>query len=144
VFKKILVPTDGSSLATEAALRAVHLAKSSGASLMILYVQGPYPYTSVIEVVPLGLDDYMAAGRAEGLRAVDRIAAAAKEQGVAYEHLIVESGQVADAIVEAARSAGADLIAMGSHGRSGVARLMLGSVAAKVLALSSTPVLIFK
>jgi nucleotide-binding universal stress UspA family protein len=144
VFKKILIPTDGSNLATEAAMRAVHLAKTCGASVMILYVQGLYPFVSVVEVVPVGFDDYMAAGRAEGTRAIERIAAAAKEQGVSSEHLIVESGQIADAIVEAAGSAGADLIAMGSHGRSGMAKLMLGSVASKVLALSSTPVLIFR
>src|SRR5262245_54476599 len=140
MFKKILIPTDGSDLATAAALRAVHLAKSSGASVMVVYVQGLYPYTGVIEGVSVGVADYMA----EGMRAIERIGAGAKEQGLAIEHLLVESGQVAESIVEAARTTGADLIAMASHGRSGLAKLMLGSVAAKVLALSHTPVLIFK
>src|SRR5262245_47842907 len=82
VFTKILIPTDGSDLATAGAMRALHLAKSSGASLLILYVQSLYPYTGIIETVSVGVDEFMAAGRADGMRATERIAAAAKEQGV--------------------------------------------------------------
>jgi nucleotide-binding universal stress UspA family protein len=144
VFKKILVPTDGSELATQAALRVVPLAKVSGASLMVLYVQGVYPYRGVGDSVAAGIQAYVAAGLAEGQQAIERIASVAKAEGVAIEHLVIENDQVADGIVEAAQNGGADLIAMGSHGRSGLAKLMLGSVAAKVLALSSIPVLIFK
>ena len=144
MFKKILVPTDGSELATQAALRVVPLAKMSGASLMVLYVQGVYPYRGVGDAVASGMQAYVAAGLAEGQRAIESIASVAKAEGVAIEQLVTENDQVADGIVEAAQSAGADLIAMGSHGRSGLAKLMLGSVAAKVLTLSPIPVLIFK
>jgi nucleotide-binding universal stress UspA family protein len=144
VFKKILVPTDASELATNAALRAVPLAKMSGATLTILYVRGVYPYSGVGDAVSSGVQAYVAAGLAEGQEAVERIAAVANAEGVPIERLVVENDQVAQGIVDAAASAGADLIAMGSHGRSGLAKLMLGSVAAKVLALSSIPVLIFK
>lgn len=144
MFKKILVPTDGSELATQAALRTVPLAKISGASLMVLYVQGMYPYSGVGDAVASGMQAYVAAGLAEGQQAVERIASVAKAEGVAMDHLVIENPQVANGIVEAAQNAGADLIAMGSHGRSGLAKLMLGSVAAKVLALSPIPVLIFK
>jgi nucleotide-binding universal stress UspA family protein len=144
MFKKILVPTDGSDLATQAAVRAVPLAKMAGASLMVVYVQGVYPYTGVGEANAAASQAFVAAGRAEGLRAVQRIAEVAKAQGIPFESLVVESDQVANGIVEAAQQSQAELIAMGSHGRSGMAKVMLGSVAAKVLALSPIPVLIFK
>ena len=144
MFKKILVPTDGSDLATQAAVRAVPLAKMAGASLLVVHVQSVYPYTGVGEVDTAASQAYVAAGSAEGLRAVERIADVAKSQGVPYESLVVESDQVASGIVDAAQQWKAELIAMGSHGRSGLAKLMLGSVAAKVLALSPIPVLIFK
>jgi len=144
MFKKILVPTDGSELAAQAALRAVTLAKMSGASLMVLYVQGVYPYTGLGDGTAFGMQAYVTAGLAQGQQAIERIASAAKAEGVVIEQLVIENDQVANGIVEAAQTAGADLIAMGSHGRSGLAKLMLGSVAAKVLALSPVPVLIFK
>ena len=144
MFKKILVPTDGSELATQAALRTVPLAKLSGASLMVLYVQGMYPYSGIDDAVASGMQAYVAAGLVEGRQAVERIASVAKAEGVAIDNLVIENPQVASGIVKAAQDAGADLIAMGSHGRSGLAKLMLGSVAAEVLALSPIPVLIFK
>jgi nucleotide-binding universal stress UspA family protein len=144
VYQKFLVPTDGSDLATEAALRALPLAKLTGASVTALFVQEAYPYSRIGEVNTAGVQAYMAAGHAEGLRAVERIADVAKAQGVAIETLVVESDQVAKGIVDAAQRIGADLIAMGSNGRSGLAKLVLGSVAAKVLALSPIPVLILK
>lgn len=144
MFTKILVPTDGSELATAAALRVVPMARQAGARLVVVFVQDVYPYRGVGQVEPTGLQAYVSAGQAEGERAVGRIVEAAKAEGVVVETLVIQSDQVADGIVEAARSSGADLIAMGSHGRGGLARLMLGSVAAKVLVLSPLPVLIFK
>jgi len=144
MFKKILVPTDGSELSTAAALRAVPLAKLASASLTIVFVQDTYPYTGIGEANSAGLQAYMAAARAEGLNAIERIAASAKAEGVAIDTVVVENHQAAKGIVDAAQESGADLIMMGSHGRSGIAKLVLGSVAAKVLALSPVPVLIVK
>ena len=144
MFKKILVPTDGSELSTEAALRAVPLAKLASAKLTVLFVQDTYPYTGIGEANSAGLQAYMAAARAQGLSAVERIAEAAKAEGVEIETLVVEDHQTAKGIVDAAQASGADLIMMGSHGRSGIAKLVLGSVAAKVLALSPIPVLVVK
>lgn|SRR3990167_7522986 len=144
MFKKILVPTDGSELSTEAALRAVPLAKLASAKLTVLFVQDTYPYTGIGEANSAGLQAYMAAARAQGLSAVERIAEAAKAEGVEIETVVVEDHQTAKGIVDAAQASGADLIMMGSHGRSGIAKLVLGSVAAKVLALSPIPVLVVK
>ena len=85
----------------------------------------------------------MAAAQAEG-RGIERITDAANAAGVAIDTRVVEDHLTARAIVNAAESCGADLTVMGSRGRSGVAKLVLGSVAAKVLAQSPVPVLIFK
>jgi nucleotide-binding universal stress UspA family protein len=92
----------------------------------------------------VGLQDYLAGAQTEGRQAAERIAEAAKQAGLASEILMVENAKASHGIVEAASQCGADLIAMGSHGRSGLAKVVLGSVAAEVLAQSSVPVLIFK
>jgi nucleotide-binding universal stress UspA family protein len=144
MFRKILVSTDGSELSVKGALRAIPLAKMAGASLTAVFVQDTYPYTGIGEANVAGLQAYMAAAQAEGQAAIERIGAAAKAEGVAIESIVVEHHQAAQGIVDAAQSCGADLIVMGSHGRSGLARMVLGSVAAKVLALSPIPVLIVK
>lgn len=144
MFKKILVPTDGSELSTDAALRAVPLAKMASAKLTVLFVQDTYPYTGIGEANSAGLQAYMAAARAQGLSSVERIAEAARAEEVDIETVVVEDHQTAKGIVDAAQASGADLIMMGSHGRSGIAKLVLGSVAAKVLAISPIPVLVVK
>jgi nucleotide-binding universal stress UspA family protein len=144
VFKKILAATDGSDLSIEAALRAVPLAKLAGASLTVLFVQDTYPYAGIGEANAAGLQAYMASARESGLRAADRVGQAARDEGVAFDIQVVENHQAAAGIVDAAQAAGADLIVMGSHGRGGLARLVLGSVAAKVLVLSTVPVLVIK
>lgn len=144
MFSKIVVPTDGSDVSVAGALRAVPLAKLASASITVVYVQDVYPYTGIGQSNAAGLQDYMAAARAQGAQAIDRISDAARAAGVPIETLIVEDTQAARGIVNAAKSCAADLIVMGSHGRSGVAKLVLGSVAAKVLVLSPVPVLIVK
>jgi nucleotide-binding universal stress UspA family protein len=144
MFKKLLVPIDGSDLSIAAAVRGVALAKMAGASMTVVFVQDTYPYTGIGEANSAGLQAYMAAAQAEGSRGIERVTDAANVAGVPIETSVVENRQTATAIVNAADSLGADLIVMGSHGRSGVAKLVLGSVAAKVLAQSPVPVLIFK
>ena len=144
MFRQLLVPTDGSDLSIAGALRAVPLAKMAGASMTVLFVQDTYPYTGIGEANSAGLQAYMAAARAQGTQAIERIGDAAKAQGVPIDTLVVENHQAAKGIVDAAHICGADLIVMGSHGRSGLAKMVLGSVAAKVLALSPVPVLIIK
>ena len=144
MFRKLLVPTDGSDISIVGALRAVPLAKMAGASITVVFVQDTYPYTGIGEANAAGVQAYMAAARAEGTSAIGRISDAAAAQGVAIDSLVVEDHQAAKGIVDAAQSCGADLIVMGSHGRSGLVKMVLGSVAAKVLALSPVPVLIIK
>lgn len=144
MFRRVLLPTDGSDVSIAAADAAIAIAKLADAPLSVVYVLEPYPFTGIGSARREGFDDYMAASRQTAARAFERIVQAAAAQGVRCEALIVENAQAAVGIVEAAESTGASLIAMGSHGRSGVAKLVLGSVATKVLQLSPVPVLIVK
>ncbi len=144
MFSRVLLPTDGSDVSIAATDAAIAMAKMANAPLHAVYVVEPYPFTGIGSSRPAGFDDYMAASRETGVVAFKRIVKAAVAQGVQCETLIVEHPQAAAGIVEAARSIGANLIVMGSHGRSGVAKLVLGSVAIKVLQLSPVPVLIVK
>jgi nucleotide-binding universal stress UspA family protein len=144
MFRNILVPTDGSDLSITAALRAIPLARLAGAGMTAVFIQDTYPYTGVGEANAAGLQAFMAAARQHGLAAIQRIRDAAAQAGVAVESLVIEDHQAARGIVDAARSCDADLIVMGSHGRSGLAKLMLGSIATQVLALSPVPVMVIK
>lgn len=144
MFRKILVPTDGSDVSLVGALRALPLAKLASARIAIVNVQDAYAFAGIGETNTAGRQRDMAEQRAQATAAIERISQAANEAGVAFETVMAEDDQPARGIVAAARSCGADLIVMSSHGRTGVAKLVLGSVAAKVLALSEVPVLIVK
>lgn len=144
MFDKILMPTDGSDLSLAAAARAVELARLAAAPLLLVHVLEPYPYTGIGAASMAGLQEYLAKGHQEAAAAFDRVRELAEGSGVVIESAVLEGGSPAEQIVEAARSSGADQIVMASHGRTGVVRLVLGSVAGQVLELSKVPVLIVK
>lgn len=142
MFQRILLATDGSAASDHAAQIAVGLAKAHGARLTAAYVVDPYPYLGIGEANPLGFQAYMSAALQHASEAHNKVAALCEQAGVKYEARLVEDAAAAAGIVESARQTGADLVVVGSHGRTGVARLMLGSVAAKVVAESPVPVLV--
>ena len=143
MFKHILLATDGSEASVRAVQIAVGMAREQGARLTALYVVDPYPYLGVGEANPMGFQAYMSAAlehAAQAHAAVITVADAAPKVDVQLRR--VEDVAAAKGITESARELGADLIVMGSHGRSGLQRLMLGSVAAKVVAQAEIPVLV--
>ena len=144
MFKHILLATDGSAASAHAAQMAVGLARTHGSKLTAVYVADPYPYMGVGEVNPVGFQAYMAAAQEHAAQAHAQVETLCTQGGapVALQVRLVEDVAAASGIVQTALSEGADLILMGSHGRSGIARLMLGSVATKVVAESSVPVLV--
>jgi nucleotide-binding universal stress UspA family protein len=144
MFDKILLPTDGSDVALAAAERAVALARLAGAALHVVFVLEPYPFVGIGATNSAGVQEYLADSHRHATEALARVSALAQVPGVTLTSETVESSSPAEQIVEAARRCGADLIVMGSHGRSGVARVLLGSVAGKVLMLSPVPVMIVK
>lgn len=142
MFRHILLATDGSAASEHAATLAVKLARKHDARLTALYVVDPYPYLGVGEANPLGLQAYLSAGLQHAAQAHARVAALNKDKTVDL-HTRVEQDVAAPAgIVQAARETGADLVVVGSHGRTGIARMVLGSVAARVVSESPVPVLV--
>jgi nucleotide-binding universal stress UspA family protein len=144
MFKHILLATDGSPASDRAVVMAVELARTHAAKLTAVYAVDPYPYVGLGEVNPMGFQAYMSAAQDHAAAAHAKVAAQCAAGGapVALELRLLEDSAPANGIVEAAKTEGADLIVVGSHGRTGIARLMLGSVAAKVIAESTVPVLV--
>lgn len=144
MFKNILVATDGSSASAHAAQLAVSLARTHGAKLTAVYVVDPYPYIGVGELNPMGYQAYAAAAQQQASEAHALVEKLCTEGGapVNLQARLVEDVAAAAGIVQTAEVEGADLIVVGSHGRSGIARLMLGSVSNKVVAESKVPVLV--
>jgi nucleotide-binding universal stress UspA family protein len=144
MFRKVLLPTDGSDTSIAAADRAVGLARVCGAPLHVVFVQEPYPFAGIGSASSAGLQEYQAMARQAATQAFERIGAVAAAAGVGVTSEVSEAAEPAQAIVDAASASGADVIVMGSHGRTGLARLLLGSVAHKVLSLSPVAVMVVR
>ena len=144
MFKKILVPSDGSDLAHKAAEFAADLAKVHGAEVIGVYVIDPFPYIGIGDASAVGLQAYLAEAKAAAGQSLDDIRQACEARGVAFAGDTIERNVTYEGILETASAEGCDLIVMGSHGRQGVKALILGSVAQKVLTHAHIPVLIVK
>jgi nucleotide-binding universal stress UspA family protein len=144
MFKKILVPTDGSSQAAHAAKTAAQLAKSQGAQIVGVYVIDPFPYIGIGDASAVGLQAYLAEAKSAAGQALDALGKACAAEGVAFAGDTIERNVVYEGILETASAEGCDLIVMGSHGHRGIKALILGSVAQKVLTHATVPVLIVK
>lgn len=144
MFKKILVPSDGSELAHKAADVAADLAKVHGAEIIGVYVIDPFPYIGIGDASAVGLQAYLSEAKVAANRSLEVLAESCKQRGVAFAGDTIERSVVYEGITETAKVEGCDLIVMGSHGRKGVEALFLGSVAQKVLTHAAVPVLIVK
>jgi nucleotide-binding universal stress UspA family protein len=146
MFKRILFATDGSPASDHAAEMAVSMARLHGASLTALYVVDPYPYLGIGEANPMGFEAYMNSAREHATLALSRLATLGdrEQPALALNQRIVEDVAAVEGILRTAADERCDLIMVGSHGRTGLSRLMLGSVASKVVAQSSIPVLVVR
>lgn len=143
MFQHIVIATDGSSASEHAAQLAVSMARTHHAKLTAVYVVDPYPYIGVNEINPMGFQSYMTAAQDQASLAHAHVEQLCKQgEPVEFDVRLVEDVGAASGIVQIAEVLGADLIVLGSHGRSGIARLMLGSVSTKVVAESKVPVLV--
>jgi nucleotide-binding universal stress UspA family protein len=144
MYKHILVPTDGSPLSLKAARAAGKLAAQLGAKVTSIYVIEPYmpPMSSegVMYNAAYTLKTYDKGMRKVADKANAKIASAVN--GVPCASIAPTNARPWEAIVEAAKSRKCDLIVMASHGRRGLAGLLLGSETQKVLTHSKVPVLV--
>jgi nucleotide-binding universal stress UspA family protein len=145
MHKHILVPTDGSELSNQAIEYAATLAKAVNAKLTVLTVSTPY-YGFIVEprVSSARIEDYQKEAAKLAVQYLDvakDIVAAAK---LPCNVMHVQSAQPYQAIIDVAKDQGCDLIVMASHGRRGVAAIVLGSETVKVLTHSTIPVLVVR
>ena len=142
-YKKILVPVDGSKTAARGLAEAIKVSRQSGAKLQLLTVVEDFPVYAGAEM-GVAIKPMVEALRKDGQRTLDRVAASAARSGVKVDKVLVQNlaGRVADAIVAQAKRSRADLIVMGTHGRRGINRALMGSDAETVLRYSPVPVLV--
>ena len=143
MYKKILLPTDGSPLSAAAIAQGVALAKSMGAKVMGLTVSVPF-HTFALD--PMMVSDtretYKKDCEQRAEKYLGAIKSAASSVGVPCEVAHVSAEHPYEGIIDTAKTAGCDLIFMASHGRKGAAALVLGSETVKVLTHSKIPVLV--
>lgn len=144
MYKRILVPTDGSEITGKAVTTALGLAKALGASLHTISVREPFPYSAVSEMQPTPPQEFFDAQERIATRNVEAVQSACAAAGIACEAQTVEALHAWEAIIDHCKHHGCDLIVMASHGRRGVTALLLGSETQKVLTHSSVPVLVVR
>lgn len=145
MYRHLLIATDGSELSLKAAAQGIELAKAVGAKVTAMAVTAPWRSIAVGEVaaaIPAeSYEKQAAAGAAEMLAKVQTLAAAA---GLACDGVHASHVHPWEAILDAAQKQACDLVVMGSHGRRGIAGLLLGSETVKVLTHSKIPVLVYR
>jgi nucleotide-binding universal stress UspA family protein len=144
MFKHILVALDGSDCSHQALDLAVELAKEQGALCTVCTVVDIVRAASSMTFAPGAIINQWIATLNEDAREIEAQAIEKyTDPGLNIESVVVE-GYPSDAIIDTAKKKGADLIVMGSHGRSGLKRLWLGSVAESVVREAPVPVLIVR
>ena len=145
MYKNILISTDGSELAGRAVKHGANLAKSLGAKVLVLTVTTPYHIftmeTKMVENTPA---EFTKAAQADAAKLLASAGETVKAAGVACDTVQVEHEHVYQAIIDAAKAKGCDLIVMASHGRRGISAIVLGSETVKVLTHSRIPVLVHR
>jgi len=150
MFERILIATDGSKFGEKAAKVGIELAKLSGGKVIIVYVADINKYTSSAGLIspfggpsPEAIDNVVANIREAGEKATLHVKELARASGVTSDRLIVE-GNPPSEILRIAEGDKIDVIVMGSIGKTGLEKFLMGSVAEKVVHDSKLPVLIVR
>jgi len=142
--RKVLFATDFSRASTKALPTAMALARTHGASLLIVHV-----FVPLVPVVPeqyisgTTVNQLNARARLASQRHLDSVVRNARKAGVRATGILVE-GEPAAKIVRTARARKADLIVVGTHGRTGLSKLFMGSIAQRVIAMAPCPVVVVR
>ncbi len=145
MYRRILVPTDGSIISDHAVQAAIAMAaQTQGAKLYAISVKEPFPYSAISEMQPAPPQAYYDTQQRLANERVSAVVEAAQAHGVVCESFTTESIHPWEAILAHANDCACDLIVMASHGRRGIAALLLGSETQRVLIHSKLPVLVVK
>jgi nucleotide-binding universal stress UspA family protein len=146
MYRHILIPTDGSELAEHGVAHGLALAKFLGAKVSVIIVEERLSSLLWLSLAEHGAAEQLVQVteqiKKHAASVMDRVANTAKQAGVPCDTIQVEDVQPHQAIIAATEDKGCDLIVMGSHGRSGLSAVVLGSVTNKVLTYAKTPVLV--
>lgn len=142
MYSRILAAIDDSEPSKLAVQEAIKLTKDQHAKLRIVYIADEF--ITAGEGVHVDFKEYEKSVREKGKAVLDEMMALARKQNIAVECHLIEiiesSDSISKNIVEEAHKWGADVIVLGTHGRTGISRLLLGSVAEEVVRSTSTPV----
>ena len=144
MFKRILVPTDGSDITAKSIDMAIALAKAHDARLYTISVKEPFPYSAVSEMQPTPPQEFFDAQERIAAARVKAVLVAAEAAGVNCEGHTVEALHAWEAIIDHATQQQIDVLVMASHGRRGVQALLLGSETQKVLTHCKIPILVVR
>jgi len=144
MFKRILVPTDGSDITAKAVDTAIALAKSVGAQLYTISAKEPFPYSAISEMQPTPPQEFFDAQERIASQRVQAVVKQSEAAGVPCQSHTIEALHPWEAIIDHARRTECDLLVMASHGRRGVSALLLGSETQKVLTHTKVPVLVVR
>ncbi|HUG37481.1 MAG TPA: universal stress protein [Candidatus Limnocylindrales bacterium] len=139
-IRRILHPSDFSSASRAAFMRSVEMAKANRAELVVAHALAPIVLPGDGYISPQIYDEIDTSARVAARKQLAALVARAKKAGVRAKALLLD-GAAHERIVSAAKAGRADLVVMGTHGRTGFARLFLGSVAERVVGLSPCPVM---
>lgn len=146
MYQRILVPIDGSATSRRGLEEAIALARLTHGRLRLLHVIDDLSFALAMDAYAGSTGEWLDELRANGLRLLEEARISAKQAGVDAETTMCEkvSGVVHEKITAEATRWGADLIVIGTHGRRGVGRLVMGSSAENVLRLAKVPVLLVR
>lgn len=145
MYKHLLIAVDGSELSDKALRHGVGLAKALNAKTTIVHVTPPWASIAVGEIAVMFPPQEYEANMAEAAtQLLARMSKLAETAGVAAATVHVSDPHPDKAILATAEKSGCDLVVMGSHGRRGIAGLLLGSVTARTLTHSKVPVLVYR
>lgn len=144
MYQRILVPTDGSDLSVRAVHAATSLARLTGATLLMLSVKDPFPYSAISEIQAPSPQVFLDAQERLAQKRVQAVLDACKAAQVPCQAHTVEADHPWEAIHDHAKKQECDLIVMASHGRRGMSAMLLGSETQKVLTHSKVPVLVVR
>jgi nucleotide-binding universal stress UspA family protein len=144
MFKHILVPVDGSSASNQGIEKAIALAQAFKSAVTLVCVVDLYAFAGMGMDAGYGQVEYLNAATEEANQAVKTAKQRFADSGIAVTSSVVEAQVIYKNILDAAEAAHADLIVMGSHGRKGLEKLVLGSVTAQVLSHTCLPVLVVR
>ncbi len=146
MYQRILVPIDGSATANLGLEEAIKLSKLTGASLRLIHVLDPLTFATGFEPYAVYAGDLIPRMEEMGKQILEQGKAQAKAAGVTVDSLLFDglAARVSETVIEAAKDWGADLIVIGTHGRRGVGRFVMGSDAEQIMRAAPVPVLLIR